>query len=114
IFLGYHASTNSKEGVRAHTMSSANFTSVKINGIIMPEAGINALIAGHFNVPVILITGDDIAVKETQNLIGNIDGAVVKWANGFHSAKTLTPNAAYAVIQGKTKKAIEKIKGFEP
>ena len=114
IFLGYHASTNSKEGVRAHTMSSANITSVKINNIVMPEAGINALIAGHFNVPIILITGDDIAVKETQNLLGDTEGAVVKWANSFHSAKTLTPNAAYEVIGNKTKAAIKRIKEFKP
>ncbi len=114
IFLGYHASTNSKEGVRAHTMSSANITSLKINDMVMPEAGINALIAGHFNVPVILVTGDDIAVKETQDLIGDVEGAVVKWANSFHSAKTLTPNAAYEVIGKKTKAAIKRIKEFKP
>lgn len=114
IFLGYHASTNNKKGVRAHTMSSANITSVKINNIVMPEAGINALIAGHFNVPIILITGDDIAVKETQNLIGSIEGAIVKTAISFHSAKTLTPEASYKVIREKTKAAIERIKQFKP
>ncbi len=113
IFLGYHASTNSKEGVRAHTMSSANITSVKINNMVMPEAGINALIAGHFNVPVILITGDNIAVKETQNLIGNIEGAIVKTAISFHAAKTLTPEASYKLIAEKTKAAVNRIKQFK-
>ena len=114
IFLGYHASTNSKEGVRAHTMSSTHITSVKINDIVMPESGINALIAGHFKVPVILITGDDIAVEETQNLIGNIEGAIVKTAISFHSAKTLTPEAAYKVIREKTKAAMKRIKDLKP
>lgn len=114
IFLGYHSSTDNKEGVRAHTMSSANITSVKINNIAMPESGINALIAGHFNVPIILISGDDVAVKEAQDLIGDVEGAVVKWANSFHSAKTLTPNAGYKVISEKTKAAIARIKDFKP
>lgn len=114
VFLGYHASTDSKQGVRAHTMSSANITSVKINNIAMSEAGINALIAGHFNVPIILITGDDAAVKETQTLIGDVEGAVVKWAYSFHSAKTLTPNASYALIREKTKTAINRINEFKP
>ncbi len=114
IFLGYHSSTDNKEGVRAHTMSSANITSDKINNIAMPESGINALIAGHFNVPIIMISGDDIAVKEAQSLIGDMEGAVVKWANSFHSAKTLTPNAGYKVISEKTKAALDRIKDFKP
>jgi len=114
IFLGYHASTDSKEGVRAHTMSSANITSVKINNIVMPEAGINALIAGHFGVPIILVTGDNIAIEETQNLIGNIEGAIVKQAISFHSAKTMTPEASYKLIREKTKAAIKRIKEFKP
>ena len=55
----------------------------------MPEAGINAAIAGHFNVPVIMISGDDVIVKEATDLLGNIEGAVVKWAVSFHAAKTV-------------------------
>ena len=45
IFIGYHASTNNTEGVRAHTISSAYLTNISLNGIPMPEAGINAAIA---------------------------------------------------------------------
>ena len=59
IFLGYHASTNNTRGVRAHTMSSANITSVRLNGMTMTEGSMNAAIAGHFGVPVILVSGDD-------------------------------------------------------
>jgi D-amino peptidase len=114
VFLGYHASTDSRSGVRAHTMSSANITSVKINNIVMPEAGINALIAGFFNVPVILVTGDNYAVKETRDLVGAMEGAIVKWAYSFHSAKTLTPEASYRLIREKTKAAINNINQFKP
>ena len=42
IFIGYHASTNNSMGVRAHTMSSARLTSVKLNGVPVPETGLNA------------------------------------------------------------------------
>jgi D-amino peptidase len=80
----------------------------------MPEAGINAAIAGHFGVPVIMISGDDTIVKEATGLLGNIEGAVVKWAISFHSAKTLTPETAYALIREKTKRAIARIKEFKP
>jgi D-amino peptidase len=114
IFLGYHTSTTNSEGVRAHTISSANFADIRLNGISMPEAGLNAAIAGHFNVPVIMISGDDAIVKEATVLLGNIESAVVKWAYGFHSAKTLTPEAAYDLIREKVKKAIGRIKELKP
>jgi len=114
IFLGYHASTANMRGVRAHTMSSANITSLKLNGIEMTEGGINAAIAGHFGVPVVMVSGDDIAVAENQGLIGDIEGAIVKHATGFHSAQTLTPNAAYAVIRDHTTSALNRIGEFEP
>ena len=74
----------------------------------------NAAIAGHFGVPVIMVSGDDIAVAENQVIIGDIEGAVVKWASGFHSARTLTPEAAYEVIRTRTKSAIDRIDDFEP
>ena len=83
IFLGYHAGTANMDGVRAHTISSANITSLKLNGIEMSEGGMNAAIAGHFDVPVIMVSGDDVAVAEVQAVIGDVEGAVVKRAMGF-------------------------------
>lgn len=114
IFLGYHSSTLNTEGVRAHTMSSARFADVRLNGISMSEAGMNAAIAGHFGVPVVMISGDDATVREATSLLGNIEGAVVKWAYGFHSAKTLMPEAAYDLIRDKVRTAIRRIKEFKP
>ena len=114
IFIGYHASTANTRGVRAHTMSSANITGLRLNGIEMTEGSMNAAIAGQFGVPVIMVSGDDVAVAENQVLIGNIEGAVVKWAKGFHSAQTLTPSAAREVIRTRTMSAINRIQDFKP
>ena len=38
IFIGYHSSTTNTRGVRAHTISSANLTAVRLNGVEMLEA----------------------------------------------------------------------------
>ncbi|HEU5208738.1 MAG TPA: M55 family metallopeptidase [Longimicrobiales bacterium] len=114
ILLGHHSSTTNPEGVRAHTMSSANLAAVRLNGIEMPEAGINAAIAGHFGVPVVMISGDDAAVEEAQRIIGDIEGAVVKWAISFHSAKTLTPQAARALIRERTRTAVARHDDIAP
>jgi len=114
IFLGYHASTTNPQGVRAHTFSSARLADVKLNNISMTEGSFNAAVAGHFNVPVIMVSGDDAAVKEVTSVIGDIEGAVVKWNYGFHSAKTMMPEAAYDLIREKVKAAMSRIKTFKP
>ncbi len=114
IFLGYHSSTTNPQGVRAHTMSSARLADVRLNNISMSEGGVNAAIAGHFNVPVIMVSGDDAAVKEVTALLGDVEGATVKWNYGFHSAMTIMPEAAYALIREKVKRAIGRIKNFKP
>lgn len=114
IFIGYHASTTNSEGVRAHTMSSGRLADVQLNGVSVPEAGINAAIAGHFGVPVIMISGDDVIAEEARGLLGDIESAVVKQAISFHAAKTMMPESAYELIRSKARRAIERIADFEP
>ena len=114
VFIGYHTGTTNAEGVRAHTISSARLADVRLNGTSVPEAGINAAIAGHFGVPVIMVSGDDAAVKEVRALLGDVEGAVVKWAYGFHSARTLTPQAGQDLIREKVRLAVARIKDFKP
>jgi D-amino peptidase len=114
IFIGYHAGTTNPAGVRAHTISSANLASVSLNGVAVPEAGINAAIAGRFGVPVVFISGDDVAVEETRRLLGDVEGAVVKRAISFHSAATMTPKASQALIRERVKAALARRASFKP
>jgi D-amino peptidase len=114
VFLGYHAATTNPAGVRAHTLSSATLTAVALNGTPVPEAGINAAIAGHFGVPVVAISGDDVAVAEAQALLGPIEGAVVKRAISFHSAATMTPAMAQALIREKVKAGVSRRATLKP
>jgi len=80
----------------------------------MPEAGINAAIAGHFGVPVVMISGDDAAVAEARTVIGGIEGAVVKWNYGFHSARTMTPAASAALIRSTVTAALNRLPDRRP
>ena len=114
MFIGYHTGTTNLQGVRAHTLSSARLTDVRLKDVSVSEAGLNAAIAGHFNVPIIMVSGDDAVVKETTALLGNIEGAIVKYASGFHSAKTMTPEASYQLIREKAQRAVSRIREFKP
>ncbi len=108
IFIGYHASTNNPKGVRAHTFSSARLTRVAVNGVEMTEGSWNAAIAGHFGVPVVMVSGDDAAVEEVRRVVGPMETAAVKNSLGFHSASTLTPEAAYQLIGQKVRAALAR------
>lgn len=114
VFIGYHSATTNSSGVRAHTISSATFAAVKINGVPMAESGINAAIAGHFGVPVVAISGDDAAVAELQQLVPGVEGAIVKRAVSFHSANTLTPAAGQALIKERVKAGLAKRASIRP
>jgi D-amino peptidase len=114
VFIGYHASTTSPAGVRAHTFSSAYLAGVQLNGIYMDEAGVNAAIAGEFGVPVVAISGDNVAVAEAQHIIGPMEGAVVKRAISFHAAATMTPQAAQALIRDKVKAGVGRRSELRP
>ena|SRR5688572_5820909 len=114
IFIGYHAGTNNAAGVRAHTFSSANLTRVALNGTNVTEGSWNAAIAGHFNVPVVMISGDDAAIAEVRKAVGNIEGAETKRNLGFHSAITLTPQASYDLIRQRVQAALGRRTDFKP
>ena len=114
LFIGYHASAAHLQGVRAHTISSARFADVRLNGRSVTEGAINAAIAGHFGVPVVMISGDDAAVAEVQALVGDLEGAVVKWNYSFHSARTLTPEASGRLIRDKVTAALRRLGQFRP
>jgi len=114
IFIGYHASTHNMRGVRAHTFSSASLTRVALNGTPVSEGAFNAAIAGDLGVPVVMISGDDAAIADVRSLVGPIEGAETKRYLGFHSADTLTPQAACDLIRQSAAKALHRIGDFKP
>ncbi len=114
MFIGYHSATTNTQGVRAHTMSSATFAGVYLNGRPIAESGMNAALAGAAGVPVVLVSGDEAAVGEVRALLGDVEGAVVKQSIGFHSAATMTPAAGQALIKTRARAAIGRLRDFKP
>ena len=108
VFVGYHAGTTNPDGVRAHTFSSATLADVKLNGVTVNEGVWNAAVAGHFGVPVLAVSGDEAAVKEVAAQVSGVETAVVKWPLGFHSARTLTPEASRETIQKAVRRGLER------
>jgi len=114
LFIGFHAGTANPEGVRAHTMTSASFTDVRIGDDSVSEAVWGAAIAGHFGVPVLMVSGDDVTAEETRRFVPEIEVAVVKRAFSFHSAETLTPAAGQRLIRETAERAVRRLGEIEP
>lgn len=114
LFIGYHAGTTNTRGVRAHTFSSATLADVQLNGRSVPEGGFNAAIAGYYGVPVVMISGDDAAVEEVRAVAGPMEAAVVKWTLGFHSARTVTPDSSYKLIEAAAARGVRRARELRP
>jgi D-amino peptidase len=53
---------------------------LQVNGVSVGEGGMNALLAAWYGVPVVMVTGDDVAVEEQKVTAPNVRGVVVKRA----------------------------------
>lgn len=105
IFTGAHANAGSP-GVMAHNFAFDQFT---VNGKTLNEVGINALIAGEMGVSVSMVSGDDVLVKETQEMLGNgVIGVVVKRAVGRSAAITYSPARVRQMLQTAAREAVQR------
>ena len=91
MFVGYHARVGSTNAILDHTWSSMCVANVWLNGKPAGEIGWNAAVCGHFDVPVIMISGDQTACAEAVELLGEVQTAVVKQARGRMAAECLPP-----------------------
>jgi len=115
MFVGYHARPGTIGGILDHTYSSLTVFSIKINGIDMPELGLNAWLAGHFNVPVVFVSGDKGACDQTAEILGEeVETVAVMEGVARSAAKALPVQKAHELIRMKIKNAIEKRNEIKP
>jgi D-amino peptidase len=105
LFVSYHGSVGAPAGL-SHTYSPRVVVEARLDGVVTGEAGINALVAAHYGVPVVLVTGDRCACEETAALIPGVHAAVVKEAVSRMAAHSLHPSLARALIRDTAEKAV--------
>lgn len=79
IFIGYHARAGNATGLFAHTGSGV-VRDVRVNGTSLGEGGLNTMVAAWYGVPVALVTGDDVAVKQVAETATSARTVAVKRA----------------------------------
>ena len=85
-----------------------------LNGKRIGEIGMEALIFGTFDVPVVMVSGDEAGCQEALAWLGNVEVAPVKKGLGTHWAISLHPADADDLIREKTKVALQRLDEFEP
>jgi len=113
IFIGYHAKAGSPVGVLAHT-GSGSVRDLRINGKSVGEGGMNIYAAGAVGVPVVLISGDQIAIEQARELVPNIEAVQVKEAIGTRAARSLRPEESVRLIREGTQRALRRLSEFKP
>jgi len=114
MLVGYHAMSGTRKAVLDHTQSSTSWRRYFINGVETGEIGQMAVMAGHFNVPVICVTGDLAATVEAKAFLGDVETVAVKEGQGRTSAICLAPLKARELIRAGVKRALGKIGKIKP
>jgi D-amino peptidase len=115
LFIGMHAMAGTPDGVLSHTVSGEAWQSLKFNGMSVGETGINAALCGHWECPVVLVTGDRAVCREAKELLGGAVTTVeVKVGLGRFSARMKTPQRARELIEEGAKNALKDLRAVPP
>jgi D-amino peptidase len=115
LFVGMHAMAGTPDGVLSHTVSAQAWQTLKFNGALVGETGINAALCGHWGCPVALVTGDRATCAEARELLGaGVTTVEVKVGLGRFSARSKTPVRARELIEAGAKEALGTLGAVQP
>lgn len=110
IMIGYHARYGTQGGVLAHTWS-LGVVNLWLNDLLVGEIGLSAFVAGHFGVPVLMISSDEAGCKEAAELIPGIETVAVKKGSTTFAAQCLPLELTHKLIRETAQKAVKRLKG---
>jgi D-amino peptidase len=111
FYVGYHGGMHTGSNL-SHTYNPGAVGEARLNGIPTGEAGLNALVALHHQVPVVLITGDQFVGPEAAPFLPGLEVAVVKESITRTAASALHPEDARAVIRAAAARAMTSDRGL--
>lgn len=115
--VGAHAMSGTLNAFLDHTQSSLTWHDYIVNGRKSGELAQSAIFFGTFDVPCVMVSGDEAACVEAKQFFGDIECAVVKYAVGRNNAKSIDLNEAADKIYTAAKNSmdlIDKIKPYKP
>lgn len=113
-FVSYHGSIGAEHAVLSHTYNPGAIWEVRINGEIVGESGINALVAAHYGVPIIFVSGDATTVQEAQTVAPQAEKVVVKQSIGRFAAAHIHPTVACELLHAGALRAVRNLSTMQP
>ncbi len=113
IMIGAHAMARTKGGVLYHTMC-LECREFRLNGKPAGEFAIFAFVAGAFDVPAIMISGDTAACKEAKKIIPGIVAVSVKEGLSRYAAISLSKDESRKRIREGVETAVKNIRKVKP
>lgn len=113
--VGAHAKAGTPQACLRHSMSDT-VRGYWFNGISVGEMGMQAAIAGHYDIPFIFVSGDYWACKEMEELIPGVVAVSVKRGLSTFSARAYPPAKAQELIRTGAERALrvaDKVKPFK-
>ncbi len=102
LCVGYHARAGVGHATIDHTYTDG-VHEVRLNGRPAGELALNAALAGTWDVPVALVSGDQALAAEARELLGaSVETVIVKHAVGRYAARSVSPSAACRLIREGT------------
>ena len=113
-FIGQHGRANSPGGVMAHSYSSLGIQNMLMNGKPVGEIETRSALAGHFNTPVIFLSGDQVAAQQLQAIVPNVEVAVVKEGLDNYTCISRSAESSQQLIRSHAKASMAKIGRIKP
>jgi D-amino peptidase len=114
FFVGYHGSIGASHAVLSHSYNPRAIWEVKINGRIVGETALNALVAAHYGVPIVLVTGDQVTAREAREALPEVECVVVKESITRTAAANLHPQVACERLREGAARAIQGLAQHKP
>lgn len=114
FFIGAHAMAGTINGFLDHTQSSVHWYNYSVNGRRMGELGQWAMVAGAFDVPMAMVSGDEAACVEARQFFQPLETATVKRGIGRNRARLVDPEKAREDIREAARQAISIIPETRP
>jgi D-amino peptidase len=106
---GHHAMAGTRNAFLPHTWS-LEWADFRINGQSVGEMGIEACFAGHWDIPVMLMQGDEAACREGRAQFPGIVTAAVKRAQSRDRCAGPDPESARRLTAERVAEAVERLR----
>jgi D-amino peptidase len=108
FMVAYHGAIGAERAILSHTYNPAAIWEARLNGVAVGESALNALVALHHRVPVVLITGDDATAEEARPFLPEIEAVIVKRSITRFAAESLHPDRSCELIRAGAARALAR------